>query len=214
MTGLTDEQVGTYPPALRANAFHALATAYAPPEAWPDDLPEILATVFLPFGGELAALSGKLSNLLGQEDNAPGKLAPVHARLFIGPFDIQAPPWASLYLDPEKQLMGEISHYAAEAYADAGLGPSEGPTDAPDHLTHELEFMYFLAFQEYSTDGPVWFQRQVSFWLGHLGIWLPQFARLVKTSTEEEDVFNLLSRLTLEFCKIINAQFDKVVEAV
>ena len=208
MTGSTDNQVGQDLPALRANAFHALATAYAPPEAWPDDFPEILSTAFLSFGGELAALSGELASLLVQQVNTPEKLAPVHARLFIGPFDIQSPPWASLYLDPEKQLMGESSRYAAEAYAESGLGPVEGPTDAPDHLTHELEFMYFLAFQEYSTGDPVWLNRQVSFWWGHLGVWLPQFAKLVEASTEEKDVFNLLSLLTLKFCESIDAEFD------
>ena len=208
MAGSTDIQVGQELPASRANAFHALATAYTPPGSWPDDLPDILTTAFLPFGGELAALSGALSTLLGQEDNAPEKLAPVHARLFLGPFDIQAPPWASLYLDPEKQLMGESSRYAARAYAEAGLGPVEGPTDAPDQLTHELEFMYFLAFQEYSTGDPVWLERQVSFWKEHLGVWLPQFATLVKTSTNEENVLNLFSRLTINFSRNLDSQFD------
>jgi TorA maturation chaperone TorD len=208
MTGSTDNQVGQKLPALRANAFHALARAYRPPVSWPDDLPDILTTAFLPFGGELAALSRALSTLLGQEDYAPEKLARAHARLFIGPFDIQAPPWASLYLDPEKQLMGEVSQYAAEAYAEAGLGPVEGPTDAPDELTHELEFMYFLAFQEYSTGDPVWLNRQVSFWKEHLGVWLPQFATLVDTSTDEEDVFNLFSQLTISLTRKLDAQFD------
>lgn len=209
MTGSTDNQIGQDLPALRANAFHALATAYTPPGSWPDDLADILTTAFLPFGGEVAALSGALSTLLGQEDNAAETLAPAHARLFIGPFDIQAPPWASLYLDPEKQLMGESSRYAAEAYAEAGLGPVEGPTDAPDHVTHELEFMYFLAYQEHSTGDPAWLERQVSFWKEHLGIWLPQFARLVRASTNENDVFNLLSRLTLNLSRSIDVQFEK-----
>ena len=92
---------GTQLTVLRANAFHALARAYMPPDTWPEDFPEMIEAAFSPL---VEAVSGARellrvfeSDTLGQE-----KLAPLHARLFIGPFDIQAPPWASLYLDPEK----------------------------------------------------------------------------------------------------------------
>ena len=195
-------------PALRANVFHALATAYFPPEKWPDEFPDAVSAAFLPFGGELASLAGEFIDLLKDEESAPEKLSSAHARLFIGPFDIQAPPWASLYIDPEKRLMGNASRYAAQAYAEAGLGPLPGVKDAPDHVTHELEFMYFLAFQEHSSGEAVWCVRQVDFWAEHLGVWLPQFAALIGNATNEESVYNCLSRLTLEVCRVMDVLFQ------
>lgn len=190
-------------PVLRANAFHTLARAYSPPDTWPDDFHELLSSTFTPFGGEVTEAGFKLSSLIQRNDNTCDQLATAHARLFIGPFDIQAPPWASLYLDPEKQLMGKSSMYAARAFADAGLGPVEGPTDAPDHITHELEFMYFLAYQENETQEPAWREQQSRFWREHLGVWLPQLANLMLQATDKESVYRSLGELTRIFCQYI-----------
>jgi TorA maturation chaperone TorD len=193
----------------RANGFLALARAYNPPGDWPDDLAEIFESAFMSMGGAIRERSIELITLLNQDGATPEELAPVHARLFIGPFDIQAPPWASLYLDPEKQLMGETSRYVAEAYAEAGLGPVSGPTDAPDHVTHELEFMYFLAFREHESGDAEWYQRQTRFWREHLGIWLPQLADLIKQAGKEAPFYQALSELTLEFSRWLeNEGFD------
>jgi TorA maturation chaperone TorD len=210
MSNKSSNAVKTGFPALRANVFHTLATAYLPPDKWPDEFTDAVSAAFLPFGGELASLAGDFIDLLKDQDSAPEKLAPAHARLFIGPFDIQAPPWASLYIDPEKRLMGDASRYAAQAYAEAGLGPLPGAKDAPDHVTHELEFMYFLAFQEHSSGEAVWRVRQVNFWAEHLGVWLPQFAALIGNATNEGSAYNFLSRLTIEVCYVMNVQFHIV----
>lgn len=188
-------------PVRRANGFLALARAYSPPDAWPDDLAEIFESAFIPLGGEVRDRGIELISSLNRSGATPEELAPVHARLFIGPFDMQAPPWASLYLDPEKQLMGETSRYAAKAYAEAGLGPVTGPTDAPDHVTHELEFMYFLAFREGETGDVEWRQRQARFWREHLGAWLPQMAALAKQASGESPFYTFLAELTLAFCR-------------
>ena len=187
-------------PVLLANSFHALARAYSPPDSWPEDLPELIESATGPLGGDCSRLGRDLAALIRGEENWPESLAPAHARLFIGPFDIQAPPWASLYLDPEQQLMGEASRYAAKAYADAGLGPVAGPADAPDHLTRELEFMYFLAYREYESEDPLWRTRQENFWQQHLGAWLPQVATLVRDASDDVPVYRSLAELTLAFC--------------
>lgn len=188
-------------PARRANAFHALARVYSPPDTWPEDLSRLLESAFTPLGGTLSELSRQLVAQLRLDENQPEELAPVHARLFVGPFDIQAPPWASLYLDPEQQLMGETSRYAAEAYAEVDLGPVAGPNDAPDHLTHELEFMYFLAYRECETADEQWRERQLKFWHEHLGKWLPHMAALVLDAGDDTLVYRSLGDLTLAFCQ-------------
>lgn len=160
----------------RANVFYALARALEPPRSWDADLPGLLATSLgampepLPkLGAELAC---QVSEILEEREQA----AIDHAKLVLGPFEILAAPWASFYLEEEPRLMGPTSLYAARAYADAGLAPGEKLKDAPDHVTHELEFMYFLAFSEATTGDPVWIDRQAFFWREHLGRWLPKFA--------------------------------------
>jgi TorA maturation chaperone TorD len=182
--------------AARANAYYALARAFDRPDHWPGDLGDLLVAAFSPLTGELPELARAPADNAG--DTAA--LAVAHAKLFIGPFEVQAAPWASFYLDPEQQLMGPVSRYAATAYAEAGLAPSDGPTDAPDHVTHELEFMYFLAFQEATEGDAAWRERQRRFWREHLGRWLPKFAEVVEEHASGAAFYAGLARLTRAFC--------------
>jgi TorA maturation chaperone TorD len=160
----------------RANVFYVLARALEPPRTWDEDLPGLLVSSFGAMPEPLPELGAKLysqvAEILGDREQA----AIDHAKLFLGPFEILVAPWASFYLEEEPRLMGPTSHYAARAYADAGLAPGEKLKDAPDHVTHELEFMYFLAFSEATTGDPAWTDRQDLFWQEHLGRWLPKFA--------------------------------------
>jgi TorA maturation chaperone TorD len=126
--------------------------------------------------------------------------AVAHARLFLGPFEIQAPPYASLYLGSERRLMGQVSREVANAYAEAGLEPGPGPREAPDHVTCELEFMYFLAFQEATTADPRWADRQRRFWQTHLGRWLPELAKHM-AKADAHAFYNALARLLEAFAE-------------
>jgi TorA maturation chaperone TorD len=162
--------------AIRANVFYALARALEPPGNWGDDLADLLCSALEPLTPPLpelgAQLSGQATEILADREPA----AIDHARLFLGPFEILVAPWASFYLEAEPRLMGPSSHYAALAYAEAGLAPGERLKDAPDHVTHELEFMYYLAFNEATSDESGWRGRQTRFWQEHLGRWLPALA--------------------------------------
>jgi TorA maturation chaperone TorD len=169
----------------RANVFYVLARALEPPRTWDEDLPGLLVSSFGAMPEPLPELGAKLysqvAEILGDREQA----AIDHAKLFLGPFEILVAPWASFYLEEEPRLMGPTSHYAARAYADAGLAPGEKLKDAPDHVTHELEFMYFLAFSEATTGDPAWTDRQDLFWQEHLGRWLPKFAVLPNAGRDD-----------------------------
>ncbi|MEN8376763.1 MAG: molecular chaperone TorD family protein [Gemmatimonadota bacterium] len=164
----------------RANAHFALARALQPPRTWDEDLPHLVAGALgdlpepLPALGE--EMAAQIRSLLPELQ--PAEVA--HAKLFIGPFEILAAPWACFYLEDEPRLMGPSSQYAAAAYAEAGLAPSEDLKDAPDHVIHELEFMYFLAFQQATTGERAWYDRRARFWREHLGRWLHRFADAVQ----------------------------------
>ncbi len=194
--------------ARRANAYHALARALEPPLEWQSELAASLDGVFESFAPGLPELGAHLTDLAAAVADDPESVAPAHAKLFIGPFEIQVAPYASFYLDPEQRLMGPATQYAAHAYAEAELAPREGPHDAPDHVTHELEFMYFLAFQESVTADEVWRRRQERFWIEHLGLWLPNLASgLVRANSHA--FYRVLGSVMTEFCVLEDALLNQ-----
>ena len=75
-------------------------------------------------------------------------LAVEHARLFIGPFQLVAPPYGSIYLDDAKTVMGDSTAKVAAFYHSCGLHLAEDFHELPDHFAVELEFMSYLAFKQ------------------------------------------------------------------
>lgn len=72
------------------------------------------------------------------------ELAVTHARLFVGPFSLEAPPYGSFYLEPEKKVMGETTVAVRRYYSEAGLVLDEDFSELPDHMAVELEFLSYL----------------------------------------------------------------------
>ena len=106
-------------------------------------------------------------------------LSLAYAKLFLGPFEILAPPYASFYLEPDHRIMGYVSNQVAQLYAEAGLKPGPGPREAPDHAALEWEFVYFLTHQYLSTGEPIWRDRRTSFVRDHLARWMPEFCAAI-----------------------------------
>ena len=76
------------------------------------------------------------------------ELAIDHARLFVGPFALLAPPYGSVYLEGERRLMGDSTLAVGECYREVGLEVAAGFNGTPDHIAAELEFMHFLVVKE------------------------------------------------------------------
>ena len=165
--------------AARANMYYALARAFELPGDWEEDIPDLLGDAFATMGeshcGPGEHLAAQAQAVLVDKESA----TVAYSKLFFGPFEILAAPWASFYLEDEPLLMGETSQYAAMAYAEAGLAPSGALKDAPDHVSHELEFMYYLTFGLARTGEAVWHERQARFWRQHFGLWLPRLAEVM-----------------------------------
>jgi putative dimethyl sulfoxide reductase chaperone len=186
--------------ATRANAYYALARAVGLPSDWESDTPEVLREAFEAMGAPLSALGMRLAAEAEAILEDPEAATVAHTKLFLGPFEILAAPWASYYLEDEPLLMGATSQYAAMAYANAGLAPSGVLKDAPDHISHELEFMYYLAFGMAQTGDSVWHERQVEFWRQHLGRWLPPLADVIEKA-EVHPFYDTLSETLLAFAR-------------
>ena len=75
-------------------------------------------------------------------------LAVEHARLFIGPYQLVAPPYGSIYLDEAKTVMGDSTAQVAAFYHACGLHLADDFHELPDHFAVELEFMSYLAFKQ------------------------------------------------------------------
>ena len=74
-----------------------------------------------------------------------------HARLFIGPFSLLAPPYGSMHLDTTEHLMTESTIQVQQWYASEGM--EIDIPEVPDHIRIELEFMYYLVFREQHASG-------------------------------------------------------------
>jgi TorA maturation chaperone TorD len=70
------------------------------------------------------------------------------SKLFVGPYKLFAAPYGSVYLDSERQVMGDSTLDVKTRYREAGLDTAKNFKDAPDHISAELEFMYYLIFKE------------------------------------------------------------------
>lgn len=71
-----------------------------------------------------------------------------YARLFVGPNELLAAPYGSVYIDEGRRLMGDSTMAVIDFYKSHGLVMGEGFKEMPDHIVVELEFMYYLVFNE------------------------------------------------------------------
>lgn len=182
---------------LRLEAYRLLADGYHRPE---QSLLEGLAKLETCIE-QVCSEAGKYINHM-QADMA-GKVGPEdlevdYARLFVGPFNLLAPPYGSVYLEGERQLMGVSTADVQKRYQAAGLDVATGFKDAPDHIAAELEFMHFLIFKamDAANQGDVngivaCLLNQKSFLEEHLGAWVHDFAGNVINNAQTSFYRNL-----------------------
>ena len=96
-----------------------------------------------PEASAFAAEMGKVFLISGEVD-----LNVDYARLFVGPNELLAPPYGSVYLDGERRVMGDSTMEVIKMYEEQGLSIDKEFRNLPDHITAELEFMYYLIFRE------------------------------------------------------------------
>jgi len=113
-----------------------------------------------------------------------------YARLFLGPFKLLAPPYGSVYLEDGK-LMSDSTLAAKALYEQEGLDIVL--KDAPDHISVELEFMYFLVLKESEArdnsdlkEAARLHEKQASFLQTHLGRWIRPFAHNIERNAQTE----------------------------
>ncbi len=116
-----------------------------------------------------------------------------YARLFVGPYELKAAPYGSVYLETGGKIMGDSTIAAATVYKEEGLSLDENFNEIPDHIAAELEFMYYLAFKEVEAlekndaeKAAYFLNRQEYFLRTFLGAWVAPFRGKIKQGTENE----------------------------
>jgi len=195
----------------RATTYKLLAECYYPPaEATLQharQLSRSLEAVCPP-----AAEAAHRMEAAWQTHEGIDELAIDHARLFVGPFALLAPPFGSVYLEGERRLMGDSTLAVDECYREVGLELAAGFIGTPDHIAAELEFTHFLAIKELESrtvgdlDRARYFrEKQGVFLERHLAAWVPDFSHSVEEQAETRFYQDLAAATRL----FIESDFDQ-----
>ena len=131
-----------------------------------------------------------------------------YSRLFLGPVQAMARPYASVWLTGENVLMQDSTMELLRLYEQGGFEIAEDFQELPDHVAVELEFLYLLTHQlnraQAAGDEQALQAVQVlrtAFLVGHLGRWLGPFILAVHDHAQS-DFYRELAELTELFVRL------------
>lgn len=126
-------------------------------------------------------------------DNIHNGLHWDYTRLFIGPYELPAPPWESAYLNDDRLLFQEETLNVRRAYLKYSFLPKDFGHEADDHLGLELDFMFQLtqlAISKLEKENVAEYLQilhdQKSFLEEHLLKWVPALSEKVVESAHTE----------------------------
>ncbi|ONI45613.1 hypothetical protein AN640_04300 [Candidatus Epulonipiscium fishelsonii] len=134
----------------------------------------------------------ELSKMLNQDNNINlDELKAEYTYLFVGPKQIPAPIFESVYMSNKRMLFTDTTINVRKDYQRSGIEVVRKNQIPDDHLAYELEFMYYLAYkiEENITDEQlesVFLKASKSFLENHLLKWVPQFCENVQKHAESE----------------------------
>ena len=125
-----------------------------------------------------------------------------YTRLFIGPAQPMAMPYASFWLTEDQSMRHQATMAVLDFYEQGGFDISENFRELPDHVAAELEFLYLLTYRQNQAqlaqlaplaqlDGSADELSAANalrrrFLEEHLGAWFGPFAAAVKSGAETE----------------------------
>jgi len=141
-----------------------------------------------------AKSGGELRQAYARLGAAPGAQAPrvddwereefAFNRLFVGPGALQAPPFASVYLDTEPQVMGETTLLVRRIYEAVGLASPWRGALPDDHLSLELDAAEAMAAALDATWDEGLARLRAFLVAEHMAAWIPGLVRAVERSGE------------------------------
>lgn len=138
---------------------------------------------------DAAFFSAKMGQAIHQYTEE--ELAVEYSKLFVGPWELKAPPYGSIYLDKERRVMGDSTMEVIRMYQEARLIMDKDFKELPDHIAVELEFMHFLTYEMVDALGKSESDRAQSlqvtrnlFLNQYLRRWVPEFCNKINTNTD------------------------------
>jgi TorA maturation chaperone TorD len=131
-----------------------------------------------------------------------------YTRLFLGPIEILAKPYGSVWLEGEGALMRDSTIAVLDFYQEAGFEMDDEFRELPDHIAAELEFLYLLIYRENEaqlsgeSDSAAAIARLRKRFLDeHLGAWIGPFTAAVKIGAKSA-FYRELAEFTNRFVTI------------
>ncbi len=131
-----------------------------------------------------------------------------YTRLFIGPSQPVAMPYASFWLTGDPSMRHEATMAVLDFYEQGGFEVSEELHELPDHVAVELEFLYALIFAQNraqlggdAEDVATAKALHRRFAVEHLGAWIGPFAAAVSSGAETA-FYGELATLTERFVRL------------
>jgi len=131
-----------------------------------------------------------------------------YSRLFLGPVQALARPYASVWLSGENVVMQDTTMALLQLYEQGGFAIDDNFQELPDHVAVELEFLYLLTHQlnqaRAAGDAEAVQALQLlrtAFLDGHLGRWLGGFILAVHDHAQT-DFYRELAELTELFVRL------------
>lgn len=196
----------------RGNCFKLLAACFYEPEkrlfieeAVCDNLHGLLEKIAPSAASHVKTMQDSLLQL-GEE-----QLKVDYSALFVGPFELIAAPYGSVYLEHQRQVMGKSTLDVQRFYHNAGLVP--GLQEPPDHIAIELEFMHYLCIREAEAleagdMETALCQRKLQLdFAATMMSWIPLFAGQIKAGAETE-YYKALAACLVSFYHACLASYD------
>lgn len=121
------------------------------------------------------------------------ELAIEYARLFIGPKNPPAVPYASFYLSESHLLITDETIDVRKRYLEAGMAVKELYSIPDDHIGIELEFIYYLTQkiielfeQGQREEASRLFEIRSDFLKEHMASWVLSFVDKIREFTQED----------------------------
>ena len=136
-----------------------------------------------------------------------------YSRLFLGPFEILAKPYGSVYLDGERVVMGDSTVSALTCYREGRFDIAADFREVPDHIAVELEFLYLMTFHiaqsSEESEKKALVRLKQKFLKEHLAQWVGPFAAAIRKGAET-DFYRQLAKITE---KIVIEDLQELEEA-
>ena len=177
--------------AAKADCCRLLAAFFYPPDKklfLEEGIGEKLANLLEIACPEATPFVPHLAEYLEGEDRLD--LSVAYTKLFLGPPEVLAPPYASFYLD-RGVVMGPSSVEMMKLYGEAGLRLDDEFTEMPDHVAVVLEFLYYLLFREAAAGAENAHEEKerlqnirIRFLKNYVFPWMPRFCGEIKRADE------------------------------